>query len=176
MYSWIRVPGSSTPTLMAIGEPPVLNALPPTAIGELPRAVGNHIYTTTYMWYSPYGCLTIYIVTYCGHSLSSSDYGNPPSSTLPCILHMASSWPTGILYLVPFCRPLWCRPDLMTGSHQRGVTTDLWPVLLLQAMANWWPVFIGAPFHLVCPSTISTKMTSLACQTVHHWYVVEFPP
>jgi len=82
--------------------------------------------------------------------------------SLPCILHQASSQPTGIPYPVPVCSPLWCRPDLATGLHQRGVTENeqtcgltLWPRPCLLGSLSWLVLlFVGSVHWPLAPKDV----------------------
>jgi len=129
MYSWICDPGPSVMT--------------PTIIGELCRLIGEAIsMPIPYAWCCPYKshayyATGFYLLSYHHHSHpyhSSAGHNNHTPSSPPHPLYGPSRPPTGTTYLVLVHRPLQCRPDLIIGLHQRGVTeneqTWLWPVLI----------------------------------------------
>ncbi len=72
-------------------------------------------------------CYWLYLLLYCHHSQpyhSSVGHNDHTPSSPPHPLYGPSRPPTGAPYPVLVHRPLWCRPDLIIGLHQRGVTEN----------------------------------------------------
>jgi len=117
IYSWIHDPGFSTQS--------------PTVIGELSRLIGEALrMPIPYAWCCPYDshayyATGFYLLSYRRHSHpyhSSAGHDDHTPSSPPHPLYGPSRYPTGPPYPVLVRRPLRCRPDLIIGSHQRGVT------------------------------------------------------